>query len=223
MANKVIENKGMVEIIEIEVDGVKFIQTRPGYYYKRQDGKQTRVSKAEWEQAFDQYMANKQDEEPVEQEQPKQAKKPAYEIKSLWDGDTTSYSLYIKGELEGRYWSYEEAEKVAKEKTKKAPRKSKDIAFEMNGVTLTTKQVKFIKLMPRDDFFENGLESTLWIDVFCETITDQFSPMAVGAMVSTLREKDIILIGQDKVNGKKAKWMKFTDLGKQVAKELGLD
>lgn len=179
MANKVIENKGMVEIIEIEVDGVKFVQTRPGYYYKRQDGKQTRISKADWEQAFDQYMANKQDEEPVEQEQPKQAK------------------------------------------PRKA-RKSKDIAFEMDGVTLTAKQVKFIKLMPRDDFFENGLESSLWIDVFCDTVADEFNSMAVGAMVSTLREKNLIYVVSDKINDRKCKWMAFTELGKQVAKELGL-
>jgi hypothetical protein len=120
-----------------------------------------------------------------------------------------------------------ESDKVAedainKKKAKKA-RRSKDIAFESNGVTLTTKQVRFLQRMSEDCFFENGVDSKLWIDVYCETVADEFNPMAVGAMVSTLREKGLISVAQDRVNGKKCKWMMFTETGKQVAKELGLN
>lgn len=46
--------------------------------------------------------------------------------------------------------------------------------------------------------------------------------MVVGAMVSTLREKDLIYVAQGKVNGKKCKYFGFTDLGKAIIKELGL-
>lgn len=120
----------------------------------------------------------------------------------------------------------EEANKVeepAKEKkTKKAakPRKSKDIAHESNGVTLTTKQVEFLKALPKCSFWENGLDSGLWCDCIAEDIG--WNPMSVGAMVSTLREKDLVVVIPQKVNNKKCKSMEFTELGKKVAKELGL-
>lgn len=120
-----------------------------------------------------------------------------------------------------------------KKETKRAskPRKSKDVAFEhtfKNGkvVTLTAKQVDFIKHIPDTCFYENGLESTMWCDVLADEIGGQFAgkPMTVGAMISTLREKDVISVGVDKDrNGRKAKFFAFTDMGKKVAEELGLN
>ena len=171
---------GQATNLTIEVSGQVYTMTRPGYYYTKVNGKQTRIPKDEWDAAYEIWNRD-QEQKKQDAETEKNFNKPA-----------------------------------------KKTRKSKDIAFESDGVTLTAKQVAFIKRMPEDDFFENGLDSTLWIDVFCDTVADQFSPMAVGAMVSTLREKGVISVVQDKVNGKKAKWMAFTDLGKQVAKELGL-
>jgi hypothetical protein len=115
-----------------------------------------------------------------------------------------------------------EAEK-AFNKTKKTVKKSKNIAFELDGVTLTKKQVQFIKRMPEDDFYEHGLDSTLWIDVYCDTIADEFNPMAVGAMVSTLAEKHLVVVSRERVNGKISKYMSFTEAGKKIAKALGLN
>ena len=83
--------------------------------------------------------------------------------------------------------------------------------------------MKFIRLLPNDDFYENGLDSALWIDVLCDTLAGEFNPMALGAMVSTLREKYLISVGVQKVNGKKCKFFGFTELGKRVARELGLN
>lgn len=148
----------------------------------------------------------------------------------IWDEAWEASGEAEKAKREAEQASKDaEAEKKFN-KTKKAskPRRSKDIAFELkeNGqsvVTLTAKQVNFIKAMPDDDFYERGLESTLWIDVFCDTIADQFSPMAVGAMVSTLREKGLIFVDMQKVNGKKAKYFGLTKLGQRVAKALGLN
>lgn len=125
-----------------------------------------------------------------------------------------------------------EAEKAMNKVSK--PRKSKDIAFtttvtladdKIADVTLTAKQVDFIKHIPDTCFYEHGLESTPWCDVLADEIGGQFAgkPMTVGAMLSTLREKDIIAIGKDRVNGKVSKFFWFTELGKQVAKELGLN
>lgn len=228
------------------------------------------------------------------------------EIKSIWDGDTTSYLVFVDGERKGTHWTYEdaeaeantykteskedknmkfelngtiyesndkgnyfykstgktdkkgnpvmmrisqkvwneaweasgEAERQAREakqakadkeaekafnKTKKTTKKSKNVAFELDGVTLTEKQVKFIKRMPEDDFYEHGLDSTLWIDVYCDTIADEFNPMAVGAMVSTLAEKHLVVVSRERVNGRISKYMSFTEAGKKIAKALGLN
>ncbi len=115
------------------------------------------------------------------------------------------------------------AENAMNGKKAKKPRRSKDVAFEGAGITLTAKQVRFLQRLPEDDFFERGVDSSIWIDVYCETVADEFNPMAVGAMVSTLREKGLIGVAQDRVNGKKCKWMAFTETGKEVLKQLGLN
>lgn len=112
----------------------------------------------------------------------------------------------------------------------KKPRKSKDIAFEHkfeNGITitLTAKQVDFIHHIPDTSFYENGTDSTVWCDILADEIGGKFEgkPMTVGAMISTLREKNVISVGVDKDrNGRKAKFFEFTEYGKDIAKELGL-
>lgn len=207
-------NNGQAQIIGIEVNGIKYTQTRPGYYYKNVDGKQTRIPKAEWEQAFDEYTQTASD-----------------------NAEQDAWQAEADAELEAREQKQADEDKAAEKtmnkqaKAKKTTKKSKDIAFEGTfeyaneefHITLTAKQVRFIKRMPEDDFYEHGLDSALWIDVFCDTIADEFNPMAVGAMVSTLREKKLIGVGVQKMNGKKCKYMAFTALGQMVAKELGLN
>jgi hypothetical protein len=132
-------------------------------------------------------------------------------------------------------WGKEEleAKKQAKEAAKKSdakaenkvnkPRKSKDVAFEACGKTLTAKQVTFLKALTKDDFWGKGVDSALYIESVCDTVAEYFNPMAVGAMVSTLREKGLMNLSLEVVDGKKVKWIQFTQLGKQVAKELGLE
>lgn len=128
-------------------------------------------------------------------------------------------------ELQAKKQAEEEAKKSDKAAEKKVskPRKSKDIAYEGCGITLTTKQVTFLKGMKDDDFWEKGLDSALWIDVFCDTMAGTFGKITMGALISTLKEKDIISVGDSKVNGKRCTFFVLTDLGKQVAKELGLN
>ena len=117
----------------------------------------------------------------------------------------------------------EEPEQPKAKKVRKT-RKSKDIAYEGNGVTLTAKQVDFIKHLPDTDFWENGLESSLWTDVLADQIGGQFSgkPMTVGAMISTICEKGLAERGKMKINRRIATYMVLTELGKLVADELGL-
>lgn len=113
---------------------------------------------------------------------------------------------------------------IRKEKKPSKPRRSKDIAYEGNGVTLTAKQVDFIKHLPDTCFWEHGLDSCIWVDCLCDDIGGQFAgkSMTVGAMVSTLCEKGLGARGKDKVDGHKATFFSLTELGKKVAGELGL-
>lgn len=198
---KEMANSAQVQVIEIEVEGTKYTQTRPGYYYKRVDGKNVRIPKSEWEQAFDAYT-NQVDEADEE-----------------WD---------IEDEVQSRKDLQDKKDREAEDNfngKKTKPRKSKDIAHESNGVTLTAKQVDFIKHLPDTNFWEQGLDSMPWCDVLADEIGGQFAgkPMTVGAMISTLREKGVVVVGRDTSRRGKPKFMQFTDLGKQVAKELGLN
>ena len=108
---------------------------------------------------------------------------------------------------------------------KKRTRKSKDIAYEGHEVTLTAKQVDFIRHLPDTNFWENGLDSALWTDVLADEIGGQFAgrPMTTGAMISTICEKGLANRATDRINGRKATFMVLTELGKKVAAELGLN
>lgn len=111
-----------------------------------------------------------------------------------------------------------------KAKKERKPRKSKDVAHEAEGVTLTAKQVDFIKHLPDTYFWENGLDSCIWVDCLCDDIQGQFAnrPMTVGAMISTLCEKGLGFRTRVKVNGRTATSFGLTAQGKAVAKSLGL-
>jgi hypothetical protein len=195
---------GQVNVITIEVEGTLYTQTRPGYYYKKVDGKQTRIPKAEWEQAFDTYTSTQEDEFDAEGE--------------------------IKARKDAESKKDRETEKNFNKKQTKKARRSKDVAYEMarlNGeeaetiVTLTAKQVDFLKSLPGTSFWEDGIDSILWCDCIAQDI--DWNPMSVGAMISTLREKNLIVVARDDSRQGKPKAMTFTDMGKQVAKELGLN
>lgn len=123
----------------------------------------------------------------------------------------------------------EQIEEIQKEMAPKAkkeskPRKSKDIAYEGNGVTLTAKQVDFIKHLPDTCFWERGLDSRVWCDILADEIGGQFAgkPMTTGAMLSTICEKGLGTRCKDRMNGRKCTSFALTELGKIVAAELGL-
>lgn len=178
---------------EFRLNGVIYTQEKSGYCYAQPiGGIKKRIKKADYDKAW---------QENADLELAKQA-----EAKKAQDE------------------ADDEAVNAPAKKTTKKARKSKDIAYTGNGITLTAKQVDFIHHIPDTCFYEQGLDSTPWCDVLADEIGGQFEgkPMTVGAMISTLREKGIIVVGAEKMNGKKAKYFAFTDLGKVVAKELGL-
>lgn len=111
------------------------------------------------------------------------------------------------------------------QKKPRKARKSKDIAYEGHGKTLTAKQVDFIQHLPDTCYWEDGINSVIWVDCLCDEIGGQFAdkPMTVGAMISTLCEKGLAVRAKDKINKRTATSMALTDLGKEIAKELGLE
>lgn len=154
-------------------------------YEQSEKGKVYRVTKDEFEKAFEDYRTHLADDAAVE----------------------------------------EKTREMEKETTKtNKPRKSKDVAHEAEGVTLTAKQVDFIKHLPDTYFWENGLDSCIWVDCLCDDIGGQFKgkPMTVGAMISTLCEKGLGSRGSEKRNGRKCTSFELTELGKKVAAGLGL-
>ena len=215
-----------------------------GRYYKTENGKKTRISKAAYDAAAAEWteMVTNRAKQGIEQDeidavldelnhgQDEKSELPkGFEIKSDWDGDTTTYFLYKDGKCLGTHWEYEDAVAAAIEAAKTTPtkkRRPKDIAHESKcGVTLTAKQVDFMKHLPDTCFWENGLDSEIWVDCLCDEIGGQFmnKPMTVGAMISTLCEKQLGVRCRQKVNGRTATSFALTDLGKTVMSELGID
>ena len=154
-------------------------------YEQSEKGKVYRVTKDEFEKAFEDYRTHLADDAAVEEKTREMQQETA--------------------------------------KTNKS-RKSKDVAHEAEGVTLTAKQVDFIKHLPDTCFWENGLDSCIWVDCLCDDIGGQFKgkPMTVGAMISTLCEKGLGSRGSEKRNGRKCTSFELTELGKKVAAGLGL-
>lgn len=110
---------------------------------------------------------------------------------------------------------------IEKRKAKKF-RRPRDIAYDNEGVTLTAKQVDFIRHLPDTEFWEHGVDSCIWVDCLCEDIKGQFEgkPMTVGAMVSTLCEKGLAIRTRQKVNGRTATSFELTIKGKLIAGDI---
>lgn len=181
-----------------EIDSRIYTTNGNGYYYMNINGHKTRIKKAEFDEAYSEYI----------------------EMTSL----EAEESLAIEEALEAVQ------EDEAQEKQKKTPRKRtpKNIGFrntyDNHEVILTEKQVDFIHHLPDTCYWDRGLDSGIWIDCLCDEIGGQFAdkPMTVGAMISTLCEKGIGSRCKQRVNGKKCTSFALTELGKLVAKDLGL-
>lgn len=213
---------------------VIYTREKTGYCYAQPvGGIKKRIGKADFEKAYNEYVSDTttdaewQAQADLEKEQQEIAKQAQYEAdEKAVLGDVPEATEKAQDNKTDEQPS---EEKKAPKKAKKAPRKSKDIALEAKltdgkVITLTAKQVDFIRHIPDTSFYEHGLDSTPWCDVLTDEIGGQFAgkPMTVGAMISTLREKGIIYVSMEKVNGKKAKYFGFTEIGKKIAKELGL-
>lgn len=189
---------------------IEYSKNEKGYCYKFNSDKKVRIGKAEYEQAYQdakaeaEYWAKKDKEE-----QDAKATEDAFNGVA---GDGTPLEQVGK-----------EIAQQAKAKAKKA-RKSKDIALAVTvtladdkiaDVTLTKKQVAFLKELPKCREWE---DITLNNPICCDGIAMDidWNPMAVGAMVSTLREKGLVVVKKMEDLKGKPKAMMFTVLGIEV-------
>lgn len=196
---------------EFELNGVYYTMTGTGYCYAIENKKKVRISRAEYDDAEMEYINS--ESEPT----------------GLGDEEHEGLHMDLTAEEEAK--AMEEAEKWLKDHGTTLPggkprktKKSKDVAFEHEGVTLTAKQADFIRHLPDTCFWENGLDSCIWVDCLCDDIGGQFAgkPMTVGAMISTICEKGLGRRGVEKRDGRKCTTFELTELGKKVAAGLGL-
>lgn len=179
-------------------------------FFKIEDGKTTRIGKAEYEAAFEQYTNETTEDEELE-----------------FDEDEALREA--KKEME------EASDHVAEEAVnhpKKSSRSLRKAAYrvEVDGVEigLTEKHVTFLKNLPRCTYWDRGLHSSVWVfDVRDTLAMAGMAGMTVGAMISTLREKGLlhVMLGEmENMNGRtrREKYVELTETGKKVAEALGI-
>jgi hypothetical protein len=118
--------------------------------------------------------------------------------------------------------------KVKAPKAPKAPKEPK-AKPEKDPFFITDLQRKFLDLMRQDSFYERGVDSTLFIPILADTLEPLgIGRMTTGAMVSTLREKGMLVTGLEEWSEMGSTWtykmkcFELTELGKEVMRREGL-
>lgn len=226
-------------------DGTVYEMTAKGYCYKstgNTDKKgnpvMMRICKAVFEKAFDEYTdeVSEADEEleltdEVTEGDDREAKEAWTEAEA--DAEHEEVEKKQAEQKAEQEKSDREAEEKVNGKTKKATKKraprnknlAAKITFEGKEIGITEKQKDFMLHLTDTDFWEQGVDSSIWVDCLCEQIGGQFEnkPMTVGAMVSTLREKGLVATARDDSRKGKPQSMVLTDAGKAMAQEIGLN
>lgn len=210
-----------------ELFGATYTRKANGYCYVQCNGetaKTHRISKAEFEARYAEYAAMDMTLTEIESGEIAEAMdwisaeqfRETVEKMNREQNERNEFTNISKEDV---------VDAILSENKKKRVRKSKDTAYDGNGVTLTAKQVDFIRHLPDTNFWERGLDSAVWTDVLADEIGGQFAgkPMTTGAMISTICEKGLAIRATDRINGRKATFMELTELGKKVAAELGLN
>lgn len=93
--------------------------------------------------------------------------------------------------------------------------------FEGKRVILTPKQTEFMERLEENETWEQD-DSGRWYygDHYAECMSDTMSPMSVGAMITTLREKGIIRTEYARVDGRRVCKFQLTELGMLVYNRL---
>ena len=183
------------------INEIEYIANAAGtYFWKVENGKKTRISRSEYELAFEVYINSAEEEldELDEQELVREAQREMAEASDRQAEEAMS----------------------SPKKTYKRSRAAKTLIIDGVEIGLTEKHLILLHAMPKSGFWDNGLSSCIWTFALMDAVEGEMSAMAVGAIISTLREKGIILVGIGAT--KKEKYIELTDFGKRVATELGI-
>lgn len=175
-------------------------------FFKIEEGTVVRIGKAEYEAAFEQYT---NDIEDVELE---------------FDEDAAIREARKEME-EASDHAAEEAINHPKKNSRSLRKAARRVVVDGQEIGLTEKHVTFLKGLPKCSYWDHGLDSSVWVFALTDT---GMAPMAVGAMVSTLREKGLlrVMLGEvENMNGRTRheKCIELTDAGKKVVEALGVE
>ena len=87
-------------------------------------------------------------------------------------------------------------------------------------INLTEMEKQALDAITKDDFYDNGLDSAIWADVYLDTFRGYYgvkSEQARGVLASLVKKNIIGPI----LEGREECVIYFTEYGKEVMKELG--
>lgn len=195
------------------VNGIGYNTNEKGNrFYKIEDEKTTRVGKAEYEAAFEEFTECAADDEELEFDEGAAIREAKKEMEEASDR------------------AAEEAVNHPKKKSSRSLRKAAHrVEIDGQEIGLTEKHVTFLKNLPKCCYWDHGLDSGVWVFDVRDTLSMAgMAGMTVGAMISTLREKGLLVVGEEIVTnlggrGRKEKYIKLTETGKKVAEALGVE
>lgn len=180
-------------------------------FFKIEDEKTTRIGKAEYEAAFEQYTNETTEDEELEFNEDEALREAKKEMEEASDH------------------AAEEAINHPKKSSRSLRKAARVVEVEGQEIGLTEKHVIFLENLPKCCYWDHGLDSGVWVfDVRDTLAAAGMAGMTVGAMISTLREKGLLVVGEEIVTslggrGRKEKYIELTKTGKKVAEALGVE
>lgn len=93
--------------------------------------------------------------------------------------------------------------------------------FHGQRVMLTPKQVEFIERLSENTNWDKEKENGCYLaSTYAEELSDTMNPMAVGAVLTTLREKGILHTESFRRDGSKSCVFSLTELGKEIYRAM---
>lgn len=194
------------------VNGVGYNTNEKGNrFFKIEDEKTTRIGKAEYEAAFEEFTECAADDEELEFDEEEAIREAKKEMEEASDR------------------AAEEAINYPKKSFRSLRKAAHKVTVGGQEIGLTEKHVTFLKNLPKCCYWDHGLDSGVWaFDVRDTLATVGMAGMTVGAMISTLREKGLlrVMLGEvENMNGRtrREKYIELTETGKKVAEALGVE
>lgn len=197
------------------IDGVGYNTNGKGnHFYKIENEKAARIGRAEYEAAFEQYTNETTNDEELEFNEDKALREAKKEMEESSDR------------------AAEDAVNHPRKKSSRSLRKAAHrVVVDGQEIGLTEKHMVFLRHLPKCPYWDSGLDSSVWVFDVRDTLgMVGMAGMTVGAMISTLREKGLLVVGEKifadsgrASRGRREKYIELTETGKKVAKALGIE